>query len=47
MPMRTLHAPSTVLRWSAIFIALLVGLGECVALMKARLRQQAAVGRHG
>jgi cytochrome c-type biogenesis protein CcmH/NrfF len=33
---------ATVLRWAAITLALLAGLGEWVALLRARRRQQTA-----
>ena len=33
---------STVLRWAAITLALLAGLGEWLALLRARRRQQMA-----
>ena len=33
---------TTALRWAAIALALLAGLGECLALLRARRRQQTA-----
>jgi hypothetical protein len=50
-PMRTsvpLSAvPTTAMRWAIIALALMGGLSECMALLRARLRQQTAGWRHG
>lgn len=40
--MRVTPNNSTALRWAAITLALLAGLGEWLALLRARRRQQMA-----